>query len=67
MKERPAFSRAPKNAAESIELVEQRQKLIRMADTSELGWRIGEEYKANPLAVDSEDTKNFCTEPKPEP
>ena len=37
----------------------QRQKLIKMADASELGWRVVNEYVANPLASDSEDEKRM--------
>ena len=40
-------------------LVAQRQKLIKMADASELGWRVVNEYVANPLASDSEDEKRM--------
>ena len=43
----------------AIELLEERQKLIRLADASELGWRVVAEYRANPLAEDSEDEKRI--------
>ena len=36
-----------------------RQKLIQMADRSELGWRVVHEYESNPLAEDSEDEKKI--------
>ncbi|XP_052251470.1 uncharacterized protein LOC127858378 [Dreissena polymorpha] len=36
-----------------------RQKLILMADTSELGWRVVNEYATNPIASDSEDEKRI--------
>ena len=40
-------------------LVAQRQKLIKMADAFELGWRVVNDYVANPLASDSEDEKRI--------
>ena len=40
-------------------LIAHRQKLIRLADLSELGWRVVSEYEANPLASDSEDEKRI--------
>ena len=36
-----------------------RQKLIKLADSSELGWRVVTEYEANPLASDSDDEKRM--------
>lgn len=40
-------------------MIAQRQKLIKMADASELGWRVVNEYVSNPLASDSEDEKRI--------
>ena len=45
--------------SEGIKLLNNRQKLIRMADSSELGWRVVEEYVSNPLASDEEDEKRI--------
>ncbi|MCG7876286.1 MAG: reverse transcriptase domain-containing protein, partial [Candidatus Thiodiazotropha endolucinida] len=45
--------------SEGIKLLNNRQKLIRMADASELGWRVVEEYVSNPLASDEEDEKRM--------
>lgn len=45
--------------AEGINLINNRQKLIRMADSSELGWRVVEQYVSNPLASDEEDEKRI--------
>ena len=45
--------------AEGITLVKHRQKLIRMADSHEAGWRVVQEYEANPLADDSDDEKKI--------
>lgn len=40
-------------------MIAHRQKLIKMADTSELGWRVVNEYEANPLASDSDDERRI--------
>ena len=45
--------------SEGIKLISNRQKLIRMADASELGWRFVDEYVTNPLASDEEDEKRM--------
>ena len=44
---------------QGIKLINNRQKLIRMADASELGWRFVDEYITNPLALDEEDEKRM--------
>ncbi|CAG2189976.1 unnamed protein product [Mytilus edulis] len=44
---------------EGIELVKERQKLIKMADFSELGWKVVSEYVTNTIADDSEDEKKI--------
>jgi hypothetical protein len=44
---------------EGMELLRYRQKLVKIADSSELGWRVVQEYTANPLADDSEDDKKI--------
>ncbi|XP_053401634.1 uncharacterized protein LOC128546105 [Mercenaria mercenaria] len=45
--------------AEAKEMISHRQKLIRLADSSELGWRVVNEYESNPLASDSDDEKRI--------
>ena len=50
---------ARQKISEGIELVNYRQKLVKMADSSELGWRVVQEYTSNPLADDSEDDKKI--------
>lgn len=35
---------------EGIDVLNHRQKLIKLADSSELGWRVVQEYEAQPLA-----------------
>ncbi|VDH98996.1 Hypothetical predicted protein [Mytilus galloprovincialis] len=44
-----------------MELVKERQKLIKMADSSELGWKVVSEYVTNPIADDPEDEKKIIT------
>ena len=41
------------------ESIAHRQKLIRLADSSELGWRLVNEYESNPLASDSDDERKM--------
>ena len=53
------IQQASKDIAESIDLINHRQKLTRLADESDLGWGIVKEYEANPLASDSEDEKKM--------
>ena len=45
--------------SEGIKLLNNHQKLVRMADASDLGWRIVQEYVSNPLASDEEDEKRM--------
>lgn len=45
--------------SEGLDLISNRQKLIRLADSSELGWSVVKEYSVNPLASDSEDEKRI--------
>ena len=40
-------------------MIAHRQKLIKMADASDLGWRVVNEYVSNPLASDSDDEKRI--------
>ncbi|VDI13137.1 Hypothetical predicted protein [Mytilus galloprovincialis] len=44
---------------EGMSLIRDRQKLIKLADSSEAGWRVVAEYTANPLAENSEDEKRM--------
>ena len=45
--------------AEDVEIIKHREKLIRLADSSEAGWRAVDEYVKNPIASDSEDEKKI--------
>ena len=45
---------------EGIELLERRQKLIKLADWSEYGWWTVEEYEEDDLAKDSDDEKRIA-------
>ena len=44
---------------EGLDLLSNRQKVIRLADSSDLGWSVVKEYQANLLASDSEDEKRM--------
>ena len=54
-----AVDRATKLVKEGKDLIEARQKMIRLADRSEYGWDIVNEYEADELAADSEDEKRI--------
>ncbi|KAK3097019.1 hypothetical protein FSP39_005630 [Pinctada imbricata] len=45
--------------SEGIDLIKHRQKLVKMADSSDIGWKLVSEYVSNPLAEDSEDEKRI--------
>ena len=51
--------KAKDSASEGKQLIQQRQKLLKLADSSELGWKVVSEYQSNPLASDSEDEKKM--------
>ena len=53
------ISAAKEKLAEGMTLLTHRQKLIKIADSSELGWRVVQDYESNPLADDSEDEKKL--------
>jgi hypothetical protein len=42
-----------------VEAVEARQKLIKLADRSDLGWRVVQHYVADPIADNAEDEKRI--------
>ncbi|MEW8548152.1 MAG: reverse transcriptase domain-containing protein [Candidatus Thiodiazotropha sp.] len=45
--------------SEGIDILIHRQKLVKLADSSELGWRVVQEYESHPLASDEEDEKRM--------
>jgi hypothetical protein len=45
--------------SEGMDVIKQRQKLIKLVDSSDDGWRVVNEYIANPLADDSDDEKKI--------
>ena len=53
------ISEARKKIVEDVDLIKNRQNLIKLADSSEAGWRVVDEYVANPLAEDSDDEKKI--------
>ena len=52
---------ARENFVEVITLVNHRQKLIKIADSSQLGLKVVQKYVANHLADDSDDKKKIIT------
>lgn len=46
---------------ESVEKLNRKIKLIKIADSSEAGWSTVKEYVTNPLASDSDDDKKLAT------
>ena len=52
-------SQAKENIIEAKDMMKKRQKLIQLADTSELGWKVAAEYESNPIASDIEDEKRI--------
>jgi hypothetical protein len=53
------ISKANEKLAEGMSLLNCRQKIIKIADSSDLGWRVVQEHEANPLADDSDDEKKL--------
>ena len=45
--------------AEANKILKQRQKIIRLADESELGWKVVNQYLQSEIASDEEDQKNI--------
>jgi len=43
----------------AIDLIRHRQKLLQLANSSELGWQVVTEYKTNSLASGSDDEKRI--------
>ena len=58
---RLALNNVASELKNAISLVAQRQKLIRLADRSELGWAVVPHYLADPLASDEDDEKRMKT------
>ena len=52
-------SSAKEKITEGMQLIQERQKQIKLADQSELGWRVVQEYVSNPIADDSEDERRM--------
>ncbi|KAK3107400.1 hypothetical protein FSP39_013730 [Pinctada imbricata] len=45
--------------SQGMSILQQRQKLIKLADSSEAGWLVVHEYESNPLAENSDDEKQI--------
>ncbi|XP_062570680.1 uncharacterized protein LOC134232710 [Saccostrea cucullata] len=50
---------AQRKIAEGVDIIKHRQKLIKLADSSEAGWKAVDEYVKNPIASDSDDEKRI--------
>lgn len=50
---------AQQRIAEGLDIVKNRQKLTRLTDSSEAGWRVVNEYVKNPITSDSKDEKKI--------
>ena len=58
--DRPAaISDAKEKIVEGMDIIDKRQKLIKMADKSPMGWKLVDEYEQNTLADDSDDEKRM--------
>ncbi|XP_070563993.1 uncharacterized protein [Ptychodera flava] len=53
------FQQVAADLKEGMEMLEHRQKLIKMADRSEFGWAVVQEYEADELASDSGDERKI--------
>ena len=51
--------KAVKAIGEGLDMLQHRQKLVKLADQSENGWRTVTEYETHSLADDSEDEKRI--------
>ena len=59
MKENPDHVQALEFASRALASIQKRQKLIKLADKSEAGWLVVDEYESDELADDSEDDKKI--------
>jgi len=57
--ERPDSAQALTSANRALEVIQKRQKLIKLADKSEAGWLAVEEYESDELADNSDDEKRI--------
>ena len=57
--ERPDSAKALTSANQALEVIQKRQKLIKLADKSEAGWLAVEEYESDELADNSDDEKHI--------
>ena len=54
-----AAEQAINKISEGMDILSHRQKCIKLADSSEHGWRVVQEYEAHPLAENSNDKKKI--------
>ena len=53
------IDKAKESLKTGIEILKNRQKLILIADSEKLGWRVADKYETNELASDNEDEKRL--------
>ena len=53
------INNAKRKITEGMDIIKNRQKLIKLADSLDTGWRVVAEYIANPLAMNSEDGRKM--------
>ena len=53
------FEYAEEVIEEGLTKIKQRNKLVKLSDTSDGGWETVKQYQANQLASDSEDEKKY--------
>jgi hypothetical protein len=53
------INNAKRKITEGMDLIRNRQKLIKLADSSDTGWRVVDEYVANLLAEDTDDKRKM--------
>ena len=54
-----SLERAKEALKEGMHLIDERQKLIKIADRSESGWLTAQEYETDQIADDSDDKKRY--------
>lgn len=57
--EEQKIDEAKDKIVEGMDMVKYRQKLVKLADSSVLGWKVVQEYEQNPLADNSDDEKKM--------
>ena len=59
LEKQESVERAKELLKKGSEMIAERQKLIKIADRSEQGWKTAQEYERDPVASDSDDEKRI--------